>query len=130
MKLDWFRVSVMFLGAIVMAIYGVQLLAAGSGHGVTLLVFSGIGAFFSITDFFGLKKGGVTGKERIAKHLSLMMGATVATLTAFIVVNFRFEPAFVLWLAPTAVISPIAAVWSHKVKQGKVFKGMNSTSAS
>jgi hypothetical protein len=31
----------------------------------------------------------------------MMLAASIATITAFIVVNFNFKPAIVLWLAPT-----------------------------
>ena len=49
-----------------------------------------------------------------------MMGGTIATLTAYVVTNFKFDPMVVLWLGPGAVIAPLALWWTHRVKSGKV----------
>lgn len=116
---DWGSGFVMALTAVGMLAYGAYLLAIGISDGVTILVFGVIGALMARSDLQKHRAGGLKGKERIIEHLGKMMGATIATLTAFIVTNFVFEPAFVLWLAPTALIVPIIVWWSRQVRNGR-----------
>ncbi len=122
--LDWFRTFGMLTVSVVMASYGAYLLLSDETNGLTMLVFSGIGGALSINDLKTLYAGGVTGKERIRRHLTMMLAGSIATITAFIVVNFTFDPAFVLWLAPTVVITPVIVVWNIKIRRGVVPKGM------
>ncbi len=123
-RVDWLRSYGMLTVSVIMASYGAYLLLSGNTNGITMLVFSGIGASLSISDIKILRSGGVTGKERISRHLSMMLAGFIATSTAFIVVNFTFEPAFVLWLAPTVVITPVIIVWKKKIRRGTVPQGM------
>ena len=76
-------------------------------QGISMLLFGGIGMTLGGTDLLSLKRGGLRGKNRIAFHLTSMMAATIATLTAVIVTNWEFQPEFVLWIAPTLVITPV-----------------------
>ena len=50
----------------------------------------------------------------------MMLAGSIATITAFVVVNFTFDPAFILWLAPTVVITPIILIWNIKIVRGTV----------
>ncbi|HSW12040.1 MAG TPA: hypothetical protein VLI06_04325 [Solimonas sp.] len=115
---DWLRVSAMLAAALAMAGYGVLLLRAADRNGITLLVFAGIGAGLSLQDLRILRSGGLKGPARIAKHLTMMLGGTIATITAFLVVNIKFHPAFVVWLAPTVLITPIIVWMNIRVLRG------------
>jgi hypothetical protein len=93
----------------------------------------GIGAALSIADLRTLQQGGAKGPERIAKHLTMMLAGTIATITAFVVTNVPVRAAdalqhlnlgFIVWLAPTVVITPIIIVWNRKIRAGKRPKGM------
>ena len=42
-------------------------------------------------------KGAVTGRKRIARHLTNMLAGTIATITAVLVVNVATDPS---WIAP------------------------------
>src|SRR6266478_5333735 len=44
-------------------------------------------------------------------HMAGMLGSYIATVSAFSVVNFTFLPVAVRWLWPTAVGTPLIAVW-------------------
>jgi hypothetical protein len=43
-----------------------------------------------------------------------MGGSYISAVTAFVVVNFQFQPGFVLWLLPTAIGSPLIAMAIRK----------------
>ena len=116
---EWGSVGIMGVTAVGMLLFGVYLLITGISDGVTLIVFGIIGAVMTRSDLKMYRAGGVKGKDRIIVHLGRMLGATIATLTAFVVTNFVFEPAFILWLAPTVLITPIITWWSIQVRRGR-----------
>lgn len=72
---------------------------AGGAALAILGAFGGLMAIFSGADLFLP----VTSKIRIPRHGARMGGAYIAALTALLVVNVRFDPAWVLWLAPGAI---------------------------
>lgn len=56
-------------------------------------------------------------QQKIQTHISLMTGAYIATITAFLVVNVKsFEPGWLLWLLPTAVGVPVIVYFSRQWK--------------
>lgn len=103
------RVSVLVaaLVGMTMAIYGVVLILSDDLQGITLAVFGGILIGYSIGETIVLSKETLANNIRIATHLTFMMGAAIASLTAFIVTNFTFEPEFVLWIGPSVVVTPL-----------------------
>ncbi len=121
LRLDWLRTFGMLAASAVMASYGAYLLLSADTNGLTMLVFSGIGGALSMSDLKTQYAGGVTGKERISRHLTMMLAGSIATITAFVVVNFTFDPAFVLWLAPTVFITPVIVIWNIKIRKGYGF---------
>lgn len=123
-RMDWIRSVGMAITSAVMATYGILQLTSNNNNGIIMLVFSIIGAALSIGDIRTLRAGGVTGKERISRHLTMMLAGLIACITAFVTVNFRFNPNYVLWLAPTVVITPIIVIWNFKISKGIQRKGM------
>jgi len=78
----------------------------GGGPISVLQVFGGILISFSIRDSITFAdKSNFTphNKKWLIRHITSMGGAYISTLTAFLVVNINFSPAWVVWLAPTAV---------------------------
>lgn len=59
--------------------------------------------------------------EWLQLHIGMMMGAFIATVTAFIVVNapdnLETMYAVLLWLAPTLILAPLIVFWSIKYKK-------------
>jgi len=89
------------------------------------VAFGGIQAVLVLLDFRILRSGGVRGKLRIIRHLNLMMGATIAAITAFTVNTIRtVEPGWLVWLAPTVLMAPIIVIWTRKVRGGHLVRGM------
>ena len=121
---DWVSACVMALAAVIMIMFGVFLLSRGNMNGIAMAVLGGVGATLSIVDLRTLKQGGAKGRQRIAQHLTMMLAGAIATVTAFVVTNVRVEPVFIVWLAPTVVITPIIVWWNWRIRAGKVVKGM------
>ena len=132
-SLDWGSAGVMAFAAGIMIIFGVFLLSRRDTNGITMIILGGIGAALSIADLRTLQEGGAKGPERIAKHLTMMLAGAIATITAFVVTNVpvraadalqRLNLGFIVWLAPTVVITPIIIVWNKKIRAGKRPRGM------
>jgi amino acid transporter len=114
---EWTLAIAMVLTAVVMGGRGIVMLAAGDSMGTVLVVFAGIGGVLGVRDLAGLRAHRFRGKERIASHLTRMLGGTIGAITAFIVTNVRFEPAFVLWLLPSVVLTPLIVYWNVRVRR-------------
>ena len=109
----------MILAGVAMASWGARGLFAGNVGGVVLLVFGAIGLLVSIEDLRRIGRP-VETRARIAHHMSRMMGATIAVVTAFLVVNVRFEPGWIIWLGPTVVLTPLIFVWAKRIRAGRL----------
>jgi len=114
-RIDWAVSSAMLLTAVAMLIAGWHFYSTNTTHAIILWVFGGIGASLSYGNLKIFKKGGVRGKERIFQHLSSMIGATIAAVTAFIVTNIHMQPAIILWLGPTVVLVPVIFWWRKRI---------------
>lgn len=108
----------MILAGTAMAGWGVLGLVAGNFGGIVLLVFGAIGLLVSIEDLRRIGRR-VEGRARIAHHMSRMMGATIAVVTAFLVVNVHFEPGWIVWLGPTMLLTPVIFVWAKRIRAGR-----------
>ncbi|MCC6006112.1 MAG: hypothetical protein JJU40_00360 [Rhodobacteraceae bacterium] len=97
----------------------VGLVSSGGAQPVILLAFGAIGLSLALADWRDWRRGPVTGPARIVRHLSRMMGGTIATVTAAGVVNLGFLPELVVWLGPTILFTPLIAWWSARTLRGR-----------
>ena len=108
------------LTAITMLGYPLTAYAAGHGWPVSVLqVFGGILLLFAIRDMRTMSNpDNFTPRNPawLPRHISAMGGAYISTVTAFLVVNVRFAPAWVVWLAPTAVGTVLISMSIAKLK--------------
>lgn len=83
-----------------------------------LLVFGIIFAVFTGRDL-ALRIGWLNQSkfQWMFNHIQGMLAAYIATFTAFLVVNVTFLPTAIVWLAPTAIGTPVIAYWVRKYKQ-------------
>ena len=84
---------------------------------IPLLVFGFVAIASGYGDFKSHKNKKAIGKERITRHLTNMMGGTIAIITAVLVVNVDIEPVWVWWVLPTALITPVIFWWNAKALQ-------------
>jgi hypothetical protein len=102
--------------ALAMLARGIVILARGDSMGSVLLVFGAIGGTLAALDLRQAPER-YRGAARIAGHLTRMLAGTIATVTAFSVVNIRIEPAAIVWLAPTFVFTPLIVYWNIRVRR-------------
>jgi len=111
--------AMMTLAGLAMFGWGVQGVLEGAGaEPVILLAFSSIGLCMALMDWRDWARGPIIGKSRIARHLGRMLGASIATITAVGVVNFDHMPELVVWLGPTAILTPVIFWWTARVMNG------------
>lgn len=111
--------SIMLAVSAAMIAFGMWSLVTGNQNGLVVLVFGSIGALLARADWRIARVGGAKGKKRITQHLTQMIGATIAAITAFLVNTVQL-PGFwgvVLWLAPTALLVPVIVLQSRKQMQ-------------
>jgi uncharacterized membrane protein len=115
--LDWVAASCVLLASAGLLAYGI-----GPGGGdPTALVFGGVAGILGIRDLRALRVKRVVGEsgEWWVTHMRAMLGAYIATFTAFAVTNATFLPPLVRWLAPTVVGSIGIAVWVGRYRKGR-----------
>lgn len=118
---EWAAAVAMVSTAVVMAARGVAVIRSGDSMGTVLLVFGGIGGLLAVLDLQSLRAHRYIGTIRIVAHLTRMLAGTIAAVTAFTVVNVRLEPRFIVWLAPTILLTPVIVYWS--VRMGRAARG-------
>jgi len=114
-RLDLIAVNFMFLSGTGMWILAIIFFINNDSQFITLIVFGFLALSLGYGDFQTFKNQTATGKERIAKHLTNMMGGTIAVVTAVLVVNPPADPEWVWWILPTVLITPVIFWWNKKV---------------
>lgn len=118
--LDHFVGGLMAGTGVVMLVRAVMgFMQDGGAQPWILAVFGSIGLSMALSDWRDWRKGPITGKDRIVRHLSRMLACTIATLTAALVVNATYLPDLVTWLGPTALITPVIFWWNARVLNGQ-----------
>ena len=114
-RIDLIAVNFMLLSGVGMWILAIIFFIDNNSQYITLIVFGFLALFLEYGDFQTFKNQTAIGKERIAKHLTNMMGGTIAVVTAVLVVNPPANPEWVWWILPTVLITPIIFWWNKKV---------------
>ena len=113
--LDWVAVCLMGLAGVGMLILATIYFTNDNSQYLVLLVFGFLAVFLGYSDYKSHKNKTAMGGKRIAKHLTNMMGGTIAVITAVLVVNVDIEPVWIWWVLPTALIVPFIVWWNRKV---------------
>ncbi len=111
---DWLLCIVMLLFGTGFITWGIYLLLHGAGFGTVLLVFGSISVSLVLQDYRNFKGKSPIKNFGLTNHIQRMIGAYIASITAFIVVNNTMLPAVVAWLLPTVILVPVLIIWSRK----------------
>lgn len=101
---------------------GVKLVVNGQNFGIVPIAFGLICVNYARMDYQFLQ-----GKQSIkavwmGNHIIRMMGAMIASYTAFLVVNVKMDPNWVLWLLPTLIGSGLITYFMRKFAPRKSAK--------
>ena len=113
--IDWLAVGLMVFSGISMWLLAAVYFVNKNPQYITLMVFGFIAVILGYTDFRSYKNKTAIGKQRISRHLTNMMGGTIAVITAVLVTNVNIDPVWIWWIFPTITIVPVIVWWNHRV---------------
>ena len=115
---DWALSAFMTLAGIYFIVLGVMLLLQSNFFGIVFIVFALLGGLFIVQDFKYFHGRTQLANYWLLAHIQRMIGGFIAAVTAFLVVNATHFPAqipaFVYWLLPTVILTPLIVYWSGK----------------
>jgi len=114
--LDWCAAIGMLLAGIVFVTTGAVDANLGAERWLRL-VFGSFGLLLGGMDIRRFFKPHTGKRAWMFEHMGRFLGAYIATVTAFSVVNFQFLPSFLRWFWPTAIGVPLIIVWQRYYKR-------------
>lgn len=126
-KSRWIDYAPMVIGLVVaiamVTLPVIDMIQRGVANISVMMVFGFILLIFTSRDLMEVIKRPVYAegnKNWLIRHIGLISGAYIATITAFLVTNVHLQPGWLVWLAPTAVgsflIARTSRSWKKKLK--------------
>ncbi|MFT4741911.1 MAG: hypothetical protein ACI9L9_002708 [Marivirga sp.] len=104
--------------------YGIRF----DGAFIVINVFTVILLFNLIQDLKMLRKVS-TKKDYLRAHIGKMGGTFIAAITAALVQNVQTDPIWIVWLMPTALVTPILIYFAASVRKGSFWRKKADRSA-
>jgi hypothetical protein len=117
--IDWCAALLMLAGSAGLIGYGIYLLLSVriASFGIVAIVFGGIGLTTAVSDIRSFLHPPSDKRAWWFSHMASMMGAYIATVSAFSVVNFHFLPTVARWLWPTALGAIGITIWTRYYRE-------------
>lgn len=112
--IDWLLMAFMAAGSIIFVIIGMRNVLIQKYFGLVMLLFAWRAISFIIQDYSTYQGKIATKNYWLTFHLQRMMGAYIASLTAFAVVNAPSKLSFLPWLLPTVIVVPLIIKWTRQ----------------
>ena len=116
--LDWSGLAVVGVGSVGLLAWAVSLLRQGTSFGWVGIVFGLIGGYHALIDGNDFLRPSGDKRAWFYKHMTSMLAAYIATVSAFSAVNFSFLPPLVRWLWPTVLGGIGITLWVAHYKRG------------
>lgn len=121
--IDWALTISMLLAGILFMGLGTLSLLKSNFFGLVFVTFGFLGLLFVRHDFKNYSGKSDILNYWISEHLQRMIGAFIASSTAFLVVNAKYLPEYipivVYWLLPTIILTPLIIKWARKYEVKK-----------
>jgi hypothetical protein len=115
-KADWIDKLVsgaMLLTSIIMLILGISLMVQKVDNSILYVFFGSFGAFLTIRDFQTFKVFTEMKNAWLISHLGRMIGALIASVTAFLVAGLNIGTTLV-WMMPTILGTVYIIYWNRQ----------------
>lgn len=107
--------GLMLLASIVMVSIGVFGIIQNVNNAFLYLFFGAFGTFMTIRDFQTFKNFTTNENAWLKSHLGRMIGALIASLTAFMVAGLSIGT-LIIWISPTVLGSIYIIYWNRRLK--------------
>ena len=124
--IDWTLTIMMSSAGLLFIVLGTLNLLKSNLFGLVFLTFGFLGLLFVRNDIKNYRGKADILNFWLTSHIQRMVGAFIASSTAFLVVNAKYMPEFipiiVYWLLPTVILTPLIIKWTkkYKVKKAKI----------
>ncbi len=109
--LDWSAAALTLAGSAALVVYGLVGWRSGSTLLIVPVIFGALGIVLAGQDVQSFLRPPTAKHAWWFGHMGKMLGAYIATVSAFSVVNFAFLPPLIRWLWPTAIGVPGIFIW-------------------
>ena len=124
-KVDWTAAITMILGSLGLVAHGSYGMLT-SNFGIVAIVFGLIGLWLAATDVREFLHHPSDKMAWWYSHMTRMISAYIATVTAFSVVNMKFLPQVARWLWPTVIGTLGIIIWTRYYRR-KFDRGRTAT---
>lgn len=111
----------MLFFSVIMISLGLYCQLSGIANGVLFTFFGGFGLYMTVKDFIFFKKLSETNKNWLSKHIGKMMGALIASITAYIVAGLGIGN-LIAWITPSILGTLYILYWNRKVEPKKTLQ--------
>lgn len=115
-KADWLAVIIVLAGSVALIAFGVYLTLTSS-FGAVPIVFGSLGIFLATADARSFLNQPTDKRAWWYTHMTRMIAAYIATVTAFSAVNFHFLPPVARWLWATVIGTIGISIWTRYYKR-------------
>jgi uncharacterized membrane protein len=112
--IDQFISGTMLLSSIVMILIGIYCVINNITNGILFAFFGGFGFYMTVKDFMFFKDFTKTKNVWLTKHIGKMVGALIASITAFIVAGLGLGN-LIAWITPSIIGTIFIIYWNRKV---------------
>lgn len=107
--------GIMHIASLIMIVIGVLGLIQKIENSILYLFFGGFGTFMTLKDFQTFKNFTKNKNAWLKSHLGRMIGALIASLTAFMVAGLNIRT-LMIWISPTILGTIYIIYWNRKLK--------------
>jgi uncharacterized membrane protein len=105
----------MLFSSIIMISAGIYYVINNITNGILFVFFGGFGFYMTVTDFIFFKNLTKTKNSWLTKHIGKMVGALIASITAFIVAGLGMGN-LVAWITPSIIGTIYIIYWNRKME--------------
>jgi hypothetical protein len=115
--LDWIFALLNGVFSFTLIVFGI--LKLPNSFGIISIVFGFLGTSLSVRDIFTFIKPSKVKSKWFFDHMTGMIAAYIAAMSAFSAVNFNFEwlPTTIQWLWPTIIGVPLMNIWIRSYRK-------------
>ncbi|MBE0393761.1 hypothetical protein [Flavobacterium sp. PL002] len=109
----------MLLLSLVMILIGIYCVLNNITNGILFVFFGSLGLFMTVKDFLFFKNVSKNKNNWLQKHIGKMIGALIASITAFIVAGLGIGN-LITWITPSIIGALYIIYWNQKTNYKKI----------